>query len=90
MVDRKTVLTNLKNFYAWKFKNYPLNFDEAQVIIEALETETPHAKWEFIDGDCVMAKYKCSKCGEPFAYDCDYSNRFPNYCPQCGARMDGE
>ena len=43
MVDRKAVLTNLKNFYEWNFKNYPLNFDEAQVIIEALETETPHA-----------------------------------------------
>ena len=84
MVDRKAVLTNLKNFYAWKFKNYPLNFDEAQVIIEALETETPHARW--IDGEYdehYKPIYMCSNCRS-----C-YINRF-RFCGTCGARMDGE
>ena len=79
MVDRKAVLTNLKNFYEWNFKNYPLNFDEAQVIIEALETETPHAKW--IDG-------VCHKCGYDGGIDAISGNA--RYCASCGARMDGE
>ena len=85
MVDRKTVLTNLKNFYAWKFKNYPLNFDEAQVIIEALETETPHAKWIYRGG--FYDKIECSNCHTILTRP-DGMN-FKG-CPCCLARMDGE
>ena len=86
MVDKKAVLTNLKNFYEWNFKNYPLNFDEAQVIIEALETETPHAKWIEHPNERGRnwedSMYECSNCNEWADYDSDY-------CPNCGAKMDG-
>lgn len=77
MVDRKTVLTNLKNFYEWNFKNYPLNFDEADVIIEALEQPQ------------VVRCKECSHYAEYKALDgiiyvgCDkgHSNLSPNfYC----------
>lgn len=32
--------------------------------------------------------FKCSNCGEPAISDC--GNEKHNYCPNCGAKMDGE
>ena len=91
MVDRKTVLTNLKNFYEWNFKNYPLNFDEAQVIIKALETEIPHAKWIDIGID---GQFQCSQCNCLWVESEEITHEdwidVAHYCPHCGARMDGE
>jgi Zn finger protein HypA/HybF involved in hydrogenase expression len=89
MVDRKTVLTNLKNFYEWNFKNYPLNFDEAQVIIEALEQNPViHGHWtgyreQREDGWNIPHTF-CSECKKE--YD-PYSTKFIKFCPNCGADM---
>ena len=77
MVDRKTVLTNLKNFYEWNFKNYPLNFDEAQVIIEALETpeivtckDCGHTNCEFHINTCYEDDYRPNFfCADAFRED---------------------
>lgn len=47
-----------------------------------------HGKWEFsvfVDGDANDPRCKCSECGSietPLARH--------KYCPNCGARMDGE
>ena len=45
-----------------------------------------HGRWEtYLDGDRLMPEqyYKCSICG-------DRGYRFRgNYCPNCGAKMDG-
>lgn len=50
-----------------------------------------HGRWEIKtdDYDCEYAK--CSACGEEF-YDAneDTIDITFNYCPNCGARMDGE
>ena len=49
-----------------------------------------HGRWEIRadDYDCEYAK--CSECGEEF-YDAneDTIDITFNYCPNCGARMDG-
>ena len=79
MVDRKAVLTNLKNFYEWNFKNYPLNFDEAQVIIEALEQ--PNV-------------VRCKDCGHTNCQFhqciCDEDEYNPEYFCADGFMEDGE
>lgn len=44
-----------------------------------------HGKW-FIDDDFDspnFGRYKCSECGE-------WNHDNYNYCPDCGAKMDGE
>ena len=54
--------------------------------IEALKHTDNHAYWlereEPICEDDVDVFYMCSDCHETF----DYA---PNYCPHCGAKMDG-
>ena len=48
---------------------------------EALEAESKHGKW--IDTPNYYQRWKCSLCG------CHTRDAVPNYCPNCGARMDG-
>ena len=60
--------------------------------IPAADVQTVvHGRWEIKtdDYDCEYAK--CSACGEEF-YDAneDTIDITFNYCPNCGARMDGE
>ena len=57
-------------------------FDEAkQIVIEALEQEPKRGHWlEAKEEDPCW--YRCSECGR--LYDLD-----ENYCPNCGARMEG-
>ena len=53
--------------------------------------EQKHGRWEIVvdDYDCEMMK--CSCCGAEF-YDGDNDtvDSLHNYCPNCGAKMDGD
>ena len=62
---------------------------ELKKEIEEIKTHMkyiPHGKWT--NGDC-----RCPICGEDKfkGLDADiWSDWKPNYCPNCGAKMDGE
>lgn len=62
-------------------------------IVDAVPTEDPvkHGKWEIKLDDYDSEYMMCSCCGAEF-YDGDYGtvDIQHNYCPNCGARMDGE
>ena len=45
--------------------------------------EVVHGRWKFFGSTFYQDFYKCSVCGS------SYDGR-PNYCPNCGAKMDGE
>lgn len=45
--------------------------------------EVKHGKWLLVDG-VIETFYKCSLCGFK------HQMQEENYCPRCGARMDGE
>lgn len=49
--------------------------------LKALEAEPKRGKWVFTEYESGEAEYCCSECRE------GVYNR-PNYCPNCGARMD--
>lgn len=53
-------------------------------IMERLDAEpVRHGEWvETGFSSCVWWKYRCDKCG------CPQDNKH-NYCPNCGAKMDG-
>jgi hypothetical protein len=45
--------------------------------------EVVHGQWIELPTPRTMWKYRCDKCGCPQ----DYKH---NYCPNCGAKMDGD
>ena len=49
-----------------------------------------HGRWEF-DGSDFADIWKCTACGDDwfFEYDPRDNETRVNYCPNCGARMDG-
>ena len=68
------------------------DFDKARakIIVQSCHTvdavEVVHGRWRrFINGDGEY-KYLCSVCGKMVTYEMGGSN----YCPNCGAKMDGD
>nr|DAV67469.1 MAG TPA: Transcription initiation factor IIE, alpha FINGER, Transcription [Caudoviricetes sp.] len=71
-----TALTRLERAYA-EIRGMPAA-DVAEVV---------HGRWikdDFLSDDVNNAE-KCSRCGELIGW---FGN-LPNYCPNCGAKMDG-
>ena len=71
-----TALTRLERAYA-EIREMPAA-DIAEVV---------HGRWikdDFLSDDVNNAE-KCSQCGELIGW---FGN-LPNYCPNCGAKMDG-
>lgn len=70
---------------------YKLDADFASAVQEAADViERKHGEWErALDYNDVYGM-RCSLCGEFNGVDRDGWNWTPNYCPNCGARMDGD
>ena len=50
-----------------------------------------HGRWIEKEELYFDVMYDCSACGESFCFiEGNPSNNLYNYCPNCGARMDGE
>ena len=51
----------------------------------------PHGRWEFESNTVTdyISGYRCSICKTPKWLSHDVTQAF-NFCPSCGARMDGE
>ena len=71
-------------------RSRPLQYDDVLAIIADEKTvdavEVVHGRWEHkkhkLFGNTY--DYVCSVCG------CDYALAEYNYCPNCGAKMDGD
>lgn len=73
--------------------------DRANQIIDAFDylptadvAPVRHAKWELID-ECINEGVYCSNCHKKiYRARAEYANQKvkSNYCPNCGARMDGD
>lgn len=50
---------------------------------------TAHAKWEFEGTALGYVDYKCTRCGNFIFFD-NKDNDLYNYCPYCGAKMEGK
>ena len=65
---------------------YPANKAKLEAIPSADVQEVRHGEWKhhtFNNG--LWANY-CSECGAYLPYGIDWQ---PDFCPDCGARMDG-
>jgi rubrerythrin len=67
--------------------NYRENIEYRDERIKELETQLPK-EGEWID--LFGHDYKCSVCGEWYRMDGTPEQEDMNYCPNCGARMDGK
>lgn len=47
--------------------------------------EVKHGKWSHVAGGRTI----CNQCGEYPLYDYFGKQKFSNYCPRCGAKMEG-
>lgn len=55
---------------------------------------TRHGRWDgegdsFADGELVIDVWYCSECGHCIDEGIDDPYVLPNFCPNCGAKMDG-
>ena len=75
--------------------NHPehLSKEDAMYVLDRLPTadvaEVVHGHWVLLD-ECSNAGVYCSVCHKKVYKEC-YANCKPesNYCPNCGAKMDG-
>lgn len=69
-------------------RDYYLDDEDRELIIEALEKQTPKTPdYEgdgYWDGELVYDTWKCPNCGKD--YEVDYDNY--KYCPECGQAID--
>ncbi len=61
-----------------------IQFLENRKIVDAVEVV--HGRWVNASG----ARTICNNCGEYPLYDYFGRQKFSYYCPNCGAKMDGE
>ena len=82
---------------AWRKVNRAKNIEEALSLIDSIPAadvaEVKHGEWIDLHDENVLYEqtYKCSVCGEWFVIEAGTpkENGY-KYCPNCGARMDGE
>ena len=72
----------------------PIRLDNIITIIKqakTIDTTNRHGYWKDRDSSkfVVSKTGKCSVCGS-ICYSHTWDGQMPNYCPHCGARMDGD
>ena len=91
MAERMISAAKLVTVLARKFRNKGvLHYDDLMAVIADVPSvdavEVVHGRWQerrFICMDSeVMLGYRCSRC--MLTFDAE-----TNYCPNCGAKMDG-
>lgn len=65
-------------------KNSPCKYFKNKADV----TEVRHGDWVIVGGDVGYEELVCNQCGHSDVID-DYDD-LPNYCPSCGAKMDGK
>lgn len=76
------------------FHNLTDEFYGAMQVIDELPpadvVPVVHAYWEGEETDCNIKCHKCGKVFRDYIITQDYVdlNEYPNFCPNCGAKMD--
>ena len=93
--DAIDIVKNLKRFSCFGddgFVEIPMVYFELMKVATADVAPVRHGRWESFEDVFLETCYECSECGLAF-YLADGGTPKENkyhYCPNCGARMDGE
>ena len=72
-----------------------IDIEDVDAIPAADVAPVVHGEWQgegdgYADGEIVLDVWYCSECGYCIDDGTDDPHILPNYCPNCGARMDGD
>ena len=81
-INRDSVLELAREYYTPALREEAVPVRAIRNIPSADVAEMRHGKWLW-DGYVYDAPYMCNCCSALMDYE-------SNYCPNCGARMDGE
>lgn len=59
--------------------------NSVEEIVNHSFADVKHGHWVFVND--MVSYIKCSECGDDI---CWVNTKRPKYCPNCGARMDGD
>lgn len=93
-------LIRFEDVYEYAFKGANggnLEDEDFDAIVNAIESvsavdavEVVHGEWSTVEDDCTgMIALECSKCKEQWWFEDEPPMKIYNYCPNCGAKMDG-
>lgn len=85
LISRQAAIDMLQNHYEVRNTAQNETMDECVMIARELPSAQKHWEWIWMDAPMFgnpYGSYKC-ECGICVPYK-------TNYCPHCGARMDGE
>ena len=99
LIDVDDLLNNLRKLKVLSLEGKDLFTVLARIAVYARITEQPiiapeslvkHGKWVHNENyESWSEKYICSVCHRNALSDGDYRHTLSNYCPNCGAKMDG-
>lgn len=99
LIDRKTAIEAVKKYWKDVISAGMETFDPVDDVVELCRVidvlpavdaaPVVHGRWIPRKGKW-FSYFQCSVCGEKISYPCADGKALTNYCPNCGAKMDGE
>ena len=90
LIELDTLIDNIgwdNDLQKWTLRGEPEDIPTVDAV------EVVHGEWEITEDDYYdLVEMKCSVCGESYGFE-DYEDDIPknyHYCPNCGAKMDGD
>lgn len=90
-INRNSVLELAREYYTPALREEAVPVRAIRNIPSADVVEVRHGKWIEQEDGFGDTYYDCSCCGESFCLiEGTPTDNMYNFCPNCGARMDGE
>jgi thiaminase len=102
LIDANALVDEIDGIYKRHYANSAYQFihDFFRAVFRRIHkaptvdaVEVVHGEWEVIEDDYFdLVEMKCSVCGVSYGFE-DYEDDTPknyHYCPNCGAKMDGD
>lgn len=95
-MTREEIIMEMEKIRECGYVDYTVQSQHAlDVAIETLKIERPKGHWLEVDSfemeDASVTDMRCGLCGKYASVVLPHGNRYVyNFCPNCGAEMDGE
>ena len=94
-IEREAVRSAVKSKTMTKYDwSEEIDFEDFEKVLDAIPTAevapVVHGRWVLIEIGYGAKIYECSECKDDDYWKHHFAGGFEHYCPNCGARMDGE